>query len=221
MNLDDSPATLPLVLLGGGGHAKVLLDALLLTRRHVLGFTDLETAAASALSVPRLGGDDAVLRFMPSDIRLVNGMGSIGSTASRRDLFERFRTLGYQFDGVVHPSAVIAPGVVLDEGVQVMAGAILQTGVHVGANAIINTAASVDHDCRIGDNVQLAPGAILCGGVRVGVGAHVGAGAVVIQGVTIGDGAIVGAGAVVVRDVPSQSTVVGVPAREIRRLGAD
>jgi sugar O-acyltransferase (sialic acid O-acetyltransferase NeuD family) len=217
MTTDDALEPCPVLVVGGGGHATVLIDALSLTGRRVLGFTELRDGAPAARASDRLGGDEAVLEFEPSAVGLVNGVGSAGSTLARREVFERFSQRGYHFVSVIHPSAVLSPGVRLEEGVQIMAGAVVQTGARIGANVIINTRASVDHDCDIQRHAHVAPGALLCGHVRVGSGAHVGAGAVVIQGVAIGDGAIVGAGAVVVDDVPPQSTVVGIPAREIRR----
>ena len=85
--------------------------------------------------------------------------------------------------------------------------------------AIVNTNASVDHDCRIGEFVHVAPGVAICGGVRVGAGTLVGVGARVLPNVTIGARAVIGAGAVVVHDVPDGAMVTGVPARQAPRSG--
>ena len=206
----------PLLILGSGGHAKVLVDALLLGSRPIAGLVDAacERIGSTLLGLTVLGDDSIVSRYSHSEIQLVNGVGSIRSNLLRRQIFERFTAAGYAFAQVLHPSCLVADSALLGEGVQVMAGAIIQAGSQVGKNTIINTGAIVDHDCHVGAHAHLAPGVTLSGGVRVGDGAHIGTGAIVIQGVRIGEGSLVGAGAVVVRDVPPESTVMGVPARE-------
>jgi sugar O-acyltransferase (sialic acid O-acetyltransferase NeuD family) len=215
---ERSISKLPVIMVGGGGHAKVLISMLLLQHRTVLGFVDLTPDLPSVLGVAQLGDDRAVLMRAPEEIRLVNGVGSIGSTEVRREVYERFRDKHYTFDSVIHPSVIMAPDVELGCGVQVMAGAVIQAGSSVGGNSIINTGACVDHDCSIAAQVHIAPRATLCGNVRVGQGSHVGAGATVIQGIELGKNTIVGAGAVVLRDVADGETVVGVPAAAVRNL---
>jgi UDP-perosamine 4-acetyltransferase len=194
---------LPLIVVGGGGHGRVVLEALRSTASEVRGVVDRDPAVATMLpkGVPWLGDDTALAAFPPTQYSLVNGVGGIGD-GKRRALFERFGTEGYLFAAVHHESAIIAhAGVELAEGCQVMAGAVVQPGVRIGANAIINTRASVDHDCLIGAHCHVAPGAVLCGGVIVGEDTHIGAGAVVIQGIQIGRGVVIGAGAVIRRHV--------------------
>ena len=205
----------PVIVVGGGGHAKVLVSTLLLCRRNILGFVDLNPAAPPLLGISCLGSDAAVLLHAPDDVRLVNGVGSTGSTASRQDVYDRFTREGYCFATVRHPSAVIAPEVQIEDGAQIMAGVILQSGSSVGANAIVNTGAIIDHDCVVGAHAHIAPRAVLSGGVRVGSGAHIGTGACIIQRVSIGAASVVGAGAVVIKDVPPGITTVGVPAKII------
>lgn len=202
----------PVIVAGGSGHAKVLVSTLLLQRRRVLGFVDPNPSLPPLLGVRYLGGDDAVFLLSPDEVRLVNGVGSIGSTELRRTVYEKFLERGYIFDSVIHPSAIIAPEVDMEDGVQVMAGAVVQAGSRLGANAIVNTGARIDHDCWIGAHAHIAPGVTLSGHVHIGRGAHIGTGATIIQGIEVGDGSIVGAGAVVLKDVPSGVTVVGVPA---------
>lgn len=209
----------PVLILGAGGHAKVLVEALLADGALIAGILDADPARLgdTVLGVPVIG-DDRIADDFPCDaVRLVNGIGSIGLPALRRAIFERFLARGFAFATVVHPSAVVASDVELGEGAQVMAGVVLQPGCHIGRNAIINTRASVDHDCTIGDHAHIAPGVTLSGGVTVGSGCHLGTGATVIQGVRIGDGSVVGAGAVVTKDVAAGVTVLGVPARVVVR----
>lgn len=207
----------PIIIVGAGGHARVLIDALRALRRDVVGLVDANPASRGnvVFGIPVLGADDAVLRYATSEIELVNGVGSTGSTLLRRRLFDNFKERGFRFAIVTHPGAHIASQVTLREGAQVLAGAVVQVGSMVGRNAIINTNASVDHDCQVGAHVHVAPGATLCGEVRVGDGAHVGAAVCVLQGVELGAECVVGAGAVVLNDVPPGHRVAGVPAREL------
>jgi UDP-perosamine 4-acetyltransferase len=207
----------PLIVLGAGGHAKVLIDALRLRGCEILGIADADAGRHGTRHAGcRVVGDDAaVLMHDPAEIRLVNGVGSTGRPQARRRIFDEFKQRGYVFQTVTHPSAVIAADAVLEEGAQVMAGAIIQPGVRIGMNAIVNTAACVDHDCAVGAHVHLAPGVILSGGVRIGDGTHIGTGACVIQGVTIGEECVIGAGAVVLADIPAGMRAAGVPARRM------
>lgn len=205
-----------MIILGAGVHAKVLIDALQLLAVEILGLTDANPGKRGQLllGVPVIGGDEEIMKYPGESIYLVNGVGSVCVTPRRGQLFERFKSKGYRFASVVHPTAIIAPDVVLSEGVQIMAGAVVQTGCHIGINALINTGCIVDHDCHIGDHAHISPGATLSGGVLIGENVHVGTGATVIQGIQIGRDSLVAAGAVVIRDVPEGATVAGVPAKE-------
>jgi sugar O-acyltransferase (sialic acid O-acetyltransferase NeuD family) len=203
---------LPVIVVGGGGHAKVLVSTLLLQRRRILGFVELKPLPPPLLGIAHLGDDSAVFLHRPDQVRLVNGVGSIDSTISRREVYEKFRGQQYIFETVIHPSAIIAAEVHIKDGVQVMAGVVVQPGSCLGANVIINTGARVDHDCWIDAHAHIAPGVTLSGDVHIGEGAHIGTGASIIQGVNVGVASIVGAGAVVIGDVPPGITVVGIPA---------
>lgn len=215
MSAPGTKAQLPLIVIGGGGHAKVLISTLLLQQREILGFVDVKVSLDPILGIRQLGDDEAVQGYSPNDVRLVNGVGSVGSTDARRSIYDRFRQAHYMFERVVHPAAIIAPDVELEDGVQVMAGAVVQPGTSVKSNAIINTGARIDHDCVIESHAHVAPGATLSGCVHIGSGSHIGAGACVIQNLAVGDKAIIGAGSVVLHDVPADTTVVGVPAQPI------
>lgn len=207
----------PVILLGCGGHGRVLLDILDKCSISILGYTDHSRTTGLVKDIPYLGKDEEIFtQYKPDEIVLVNGLGSVGSTQKRRQLFERFSKKGYRFANVVDPSTVISGSVQLKEGVQVIAGAIIHTGTVIGENSIVNTKASVDHDCRVGAHVHIAPGATLSGSVIVEDGVHIGAGATVIQGVKIGRESIVAAGAVVIHDVPPGATVAGVPAKVVK-----
>jgi sugar O-acyltransferase (sialic acid O-acetyltransferase NeuD family) len=208
-----------IVVIGSGGHARVLIAALKALGRVAIGLLDSDETriGRSVDGVVIIGNDDKLREYSPDKVEVVNGIGSVASTEKRKGLYERFKREGFTFAEVIHPSATIADGVSLGEGVQVMAGAVIQTGCSIGNNAIINTGAVLDHGCVIGEHVHVAPGAVLSGDVHVGVMAHIGTSATIIQGIKIGRAATIGAGAVVITDMPSGIRAVGVPARIIGR----
>ena len=179
--------SIPAIVVGVGGHARVLIDALRLNKVQILGVTDAapEKIDQAKINLPVLGKDEVISKHSPRDVLLVNGLGQVNVNPRRADLFTSFKEKGYTFATVIHPNVIIASGVRLGEGVQIMAGVIIQTGSVIGANTIINTGASVDHDCIIGPHVHLAPGVILSGSVVVGEGSHLGTGAVVVNNVQI------------------------------------
>ncbi|SBW09706.1 Sugar O-acyltransferase, sialic acid O-acetyltransferase NeuD family [uncultured Alphaproteobacteria bacterium] len=205
----------PLIVIGAGGHGRVVADLARAAGFEVTGFLDPSPALRGAMvdGLPVLGDDAYLASAAPGSVLLANGVGGAGKPEIRRAVFLRFAETGHVFPALVHPRAHVSGNVALAQGCQVMAGATLQTGVQMGANALVNTGAVVDHDCRIGAHAQIAPGAVLCGGVTVDDGAHVGAAACVIQCLRVGAEAMVAAGTVVIRDVPPQARVAGVPAR--------
>ncbi len=208
----------PVIIIGAGGHAKVLIEALRLRSVRILGITDPDpTKTGTEILGVRVMGDDTVIGgYSAGSLHLVNGLGSVDIPKRRKDVFETFKAKGFAFATVVHPSAVVASDVVLGEGAQVMAGAVIQPGSRIGRNSIVNTNASVDHDCVIGDHVHLAPGVTLSGSVRIGDCVHVGTGATIIQEVTIGPDSVIGAGSVVLTDVSEKTQFIGVPARRTK-----
>lgn len=220
---DDATADVPVILIGAGGHAGVLIEVLRQQGRHILFATDDDEGLhGSKVSGVQIEGPDArVLEVPPDSVRLINAVGSVTAPTRRRRVFEQFVERGYRFEQVIHPTAVLASSVELGEGAQVMAGAVIQPSAIIGPNVLVNTRACVDHDCVIEAHVHVAPGVTLSGGVHVHDTVHIGTGATVIQNIDIGREAVVGAGAVVVGDVSAGATVVGVPARRIRNAPED
>ena len=200
---------IPVIMLGTGGHAKVLLEILRRNGTKILGCVDpVRNAGEQVASMPVLGGDEAILDYPPEEVELVNGVGALPGKSNRWAIADRWYSQGYSFASIVDPSAILATNVELAEGVQIMAGAVIQPYVTVGRDTILNTSVSVDHDCTIGNQCHIAPGVTLSGEVSLGNRVHVGPGTVVIQGLTIGEGSVIGAGSVVVRDVGSNMKLI-------------
>lgn len=206
----------PVIIIGAGGHAKVVWDCLRLQGIKVLGMLDkcppLENEAPE---LPIIGDDSAISAYSCDAVELVNGIGSVGDTSLRTAIFYKFKNQGYTFRSIIHPSAVVAQDCELGEGVQILAGTVVGTRAKIAANTIINTGTIVEHECDIDRNVHIAPGCILSGGVHIGKGCHIGTGATIIQGISIGKNSLVGAGAVVVRDIAEGTKVLGVPAKVV------
>jgi sugar O-acyltransferase (sialic acid O-acetyltransferase NeuD family) len=205
----------PVILIGGGGHAKVVASTLMELKIPILGFVDPDTSKSTLLGLPRLGTEDAVLTHPPDSILLAQGLGSTRPTPLRAKVFDHFKSLGYSFITPVHPAATVATDVEIGEGTVIFAGVIIQPGTRIGPNCILNTRCSIDHDCLIGPHNHIAPGATLSGSITTGPNTHIGAGATLIQGLTLGENVLVGAGSVVLRQIPSNTTVFGIPARTL------
>jgi sugar O-acyltransferase (sialic acid O-acetyltransferase NeuD family) len=204
--------TLPLLVVGAGGHAKVVIDAALQSGRHIEGVLDDDTSKHGRpfYSTTVLGPVAGLERWAGGRAECVV---AIGSNARRQHLQGDAAAAGLRAAVIVHPNACMAPTATIGEGTVLFAGAIINADTRIGLGAIVNTGASVDHDCTIGDWVHVAPGVAICGGVRIGEGTLIGVGARVIPGVRIGRGCLVAAGAVVCRDLPDYARVAGVPAR--------
>lgn len=208
----------PVIVLGSGGHARVLIDVLQELGTEIMGITDPDQTlwGQTLMNVDVLGPDEKIFDIHPERILLVNALGSTKTTKARQKLFETWQQRGYTFATVVHPKAVIARSVQLAQGVQVLAGAIINPHTTVGVNSIVNTGAVLEHDCTTKEHVHLAPGVRVAGNVTIGTGTHVGIGSTVIQGLIIGENCLVAAGAVVIHSVPDNAVVMGVPGKIVR-----
>jgi sugar O-acyltransferase (sialic acid O-acetyltransferase NeuD family) len=200
------------VLIGAGGHGRVLMEALLPARFDAI--LDSQPGLGEVFGVPVIGGDDKLADLTRLGFsHFVIGVGSARSCELRARLFHEAIAAGLQPLTVSHPAALLSPSARIAEGCQILPRAVVHTQARLEANALINTAAVVEHDCHIGAHSHIATGALVCGNVRIGESCHIGAGAVIRQGIRIGSGCLVAAGAVVVKDVDNRQTVIGVPAR--------
>ncbi len=200
-----------IILIGGGGHAKVVLDAMRCAGNSAAGYVDdSDSSAIRSMSIcpVYLGTIDAC---RSASRALLIAIGDVGV---RRGLIGSLEANSV-FGSVIHPSVIIAQSAEINDGVFVGPRAIINADARICSHAIINSGAIVEHDCVIGLNTHIAPGAALGGGVRVGDHTLVGIGSTIIPGVRIGSGCTIGAGSVVTRDVEDGATVVGVPAHNL------
>lgn len=207
------------VLIGGGGHARVLVEAIRAEGGHeIAGVVDAALVAGSDFEgIPVLGADDVLPQLFAEGISAaVVAVGSVGDPARRVAIVARAAEIGFAFPAIVHPAAYVAAGAAVGDGAFVAAGAVVAAGASIGRHAIVNTGAVVDHDCDIAEFVHIAPGAAISGGVHVGARSHVGTGASVVHGVSIGEDSIIGAGAVVVEDVAARVVAYGNPCKIVR-----
>lgn len=201
------------IVVGAGGHARVVMDALQSTYPEQCHFAfvddDVALHGQMILGQPVLGAASQFV--LPGTCFHV----AVGSNSRRGLLFQRLIAAGGVPVSVVHPKAAVSSHADLAAASFVAAQAVIAPAAKIGIGSIVNHGAVVDHDCSVGDFCHIAPGASLAGGVTLGRQVFVGAGARVLPGVFIGDEAVIGAGAVVRSDVSPNTTVVGVPARSL------
>lgn len=204
-----------ILIIGAGGHAQVVADALLQAREaghhaEPIGYLDDNPSliGQQRLGLPVIGALYSVATI-PHDALVI----AIGNNWVRKSLYLELQAQGYCFATVCHPRAIIAPDVKLGPGTVAFGGVVVNTGSIIGANVILNTGSTVDHHNHIGDHVHLAPGTHLGGDVQVGEGTLVGIGATIMSQRSVGKWSTVGAGALVNRNLPERVTAIGVPAR--------
>ncbi len=207
------------VIIGAGGHGRVVLDIMQHEGLHeVIGFLDSNPDLHGRLmdGVEVLGPIQRLAGLKEKGVR--GAIVAVGHNGTRRSFGEQVQRLGHELVSAIHPSANIASNVSIGRGVVVAAGALVCAHCQIGDGVILNTGCLVDHETMIGTACHLCPGVKIAGRVTIESGAFVGIGATVIQHVRVGHDSVIGAGAVVLKDVPPMSTVVGLPAREIKSL---
>lgn len=206
-----------IIILGGGGHAKVLIEVIRLEGHfEIAGILDDHFEKGLKISeVPVIGKDDLLPGIFERD-RIINaciGVGSTRDNSLRRALYEKVKQIGFSVPSLVHPKAVVSESSKISEGAQLMANAVVQPCSFIGENTIINTGAIIEHDCNIGRHVHICPASVLSGECQVGEETFIGTGATIVNGIKIGKNVTIGAGSVVINDIADGSVVKGVPAR--------
>ncbi|WP_414838647.1 acetyltransferase [Carnobacterium sp. TMP28] len=209
-----------LLLIGGGGHCKSIIDSLnQSTEYDIIGILDTPNKLGTLISgIKVIGVDSEMQSWFDKGIEFAFiALGSTGDTQLRQKLYEKAYLIGFKFPIINDPTALISANARIGEGTFIGKGTIINTAVQIGKNAIINSGAIVEHDSTIGDYCHLAPGATLSGNVSIGNHTHVGTNATVIQGIEIGEQSIIGAGSVVIRKIRSGSVAYGNPCKEAER----
>jgi acetyltransferase EpsM len=208
-----------LVLVGGGEHARVVIEAALSRPDlwEVRGFVDPELCerTTECLGVRRIGGDDMIGGLLKEDpyLRFVLGVGSVGNSPRRRQIVQRLNGLGVTWASVIHANASISASARIGRGVVMLAGSVVNACADLGDHAVVNTGAIVEHDVSIGEFSQVAPRACVGGGASLGADCYIGLGACIRDHISVGAGAVIAMGAVVVANVEAGSLMLGVPAR--------
>lgn len=196
---------------GAGGHGKVVFHTLISSGQRVTAFID-DNVHGSLYGLPILRPCDVQI-FSPHSLHF-----AIGSNRIRQQLQIKWQQLGIRVETAIHPRAILYPTAKFGDGCLITAGSIIGPDATIGDGCIINHNVVVDHDCVVGEFSHIAPSATLGGGVTLGTACLIGAGAQILSWLTIGNNVTVGAGAVVTRNVHDGATVVGCPAKPIKRV---
>lgn len=200
-----------LIIVGGGGHARVVLDSARSSGHGEVLVCDPRVAGTTLDGAPVARTDELALAAeFGARARFVVAIGDPGI---REALTRKLAAAGVRWATIVHGSAIVSPSAALGAGSVVLPRAVVNAGASIGAAAIVNTGAVIEHDVAVGEGTHIAPGVVITGGVTIGAWSFVGANATVLPGVRIGDRAVVGAGSVVTKPVSNGATVVGAPAR--------
>lgn len=198
-----------LIIIGAGGHGKVVADNALKNGYTDIFFVD-DKSQGECMDLPIVGTTENLACLNDGNTEFII---AVGNNDVRRRISEKYDV---NWGTLIHPSAQIACGVSIGQGSVVMAGAVINTCSTVGRHCIINTGAIVEHDNRIEDYVHLSPRVALAGNVHVGEMTHIGIGSSVLNNVAICDRCTIGAGAVVIESINNVGTYVGVPVRKIK-----
>ena len=202
-----------LAIIGASGHGKVIADIAIACGISDIVFYDdrwQEIGEHYGCSVVGSADDGIAAGATEYDAAVV----AIGNAKTRFKIQSQLQKLA---PALIHPSAVVSPTATIGQGTVVMPNAVVNAQTVIGDGVIINSSAVVEHDCKIGDYSHICPNAALAGGVTVGAQSWIGIGSSVIQLITIGNDVTVGAGSVIIRDIPNGYTVVGNPAKSLKR----
>ncbi|HMK03744.1 MAG TPA: acetyltransferase [Ferruginibacter sp.] len=201
-----------MILIGYSGHAFVVFGILKAAGKNVIGYCDVAEKELNPFGLSYYGtetSENALAAFKKNDFFI-----AIGDNNTRNKIFGKLQQKDLLPANAIHPSLIMDDSVkIAAHGIMIAANVTINPLAEIGRGAICNTGCIIEHECIVGDFAHIGPGAVLCGNVKIGDRTFVGANAVIKQGITIGNNVMIGAGAVVVKDVPDNTTVVGVPAK--------
>lgn len=204
-----------IIVIGAGNHSKVVLDILNINKQNVLALLDdnERLIGSKIFDIPIIGKTSLLNRLLPDKYELII---SVGDPKVRKYLYMKTKTMGFSFANAIHPDAIISPRAEYGEGIIINAGVVIHPDVTLRDNILIGMNATISHDVIINSHVHISPGVHLTGECYIGHTVEIGTGAVVLPGISIGENSIIGAGAVVTKDIRSNVTAVGVPAKIIK-----
>jgi len=200
------------------GHANVVLEILKAGKKYeVVGFVDDNPSKlGSAIKGIKVIGNTDQLATLKEKLGIECGIVAIGDNPLRRKLSNKIVDAGLELINAIHPTVWFDHDVIIGKGCYIGQGVIVVTGSKIGNCVNIHTAATIDHDNIIEDGANLGPGVHTAGRVKIGIDAFLGTGAIVIPDGSVGEGSIIGAGAVVLKNIPANTTAVGIPAKAIK-----
>lgn len=208
-----------LILVGGGGHCKSVLDSVLKTNQYGdIGIVD--TQKKDELMGMKIVGSDADLPelFNKGFTHAFVSLGNVGSPKNRIRLFKTLEEIGFIIPNIIDKTAIVSLYADFGRGIYVGKNAVLNSCCSIKDGAIVNTSAVIEHDCLIESFAHIAPGTVLCGNVSVKENAFIGARSVIKQQITIGKNVVIGMGSVVIKDIPDNVVAYGNPCKEVKKL---
>jgi UDP-perosamine 4-acetyltransferase len=203
----------PVVVVGAGGHSKVIIELIQAQGYRVVGLIDADPTPRTVLGIGVIGADRDLARVHGSGVH--KAFVALGDNRLRLAIGHDLEDIGFEIINAISRAAVISSSAQLGHGVAIMAGAVVNAATTIGDFAIVNTGALIDHDATIGEGAHIGPGCALAGNVRIGRLACLGVGTSATPGTTVGAAALVGAGACIVQDIPAAAVARGVPAKVI------
>ena len=206
-----------ILIVGSGAQAKYALEIFKLLNKPVIGLITLPNEAT-----PEFLSGINVLGCLEDFGKIYQKSGKpslilcCSKSKKKEEVEQNLSQYSPHYVNAIHPAAVIAQTAIVGHGVIMNACAVVQPFAKIGNHVMIHAGVIVEHDCILKDFVNLAPRVTLTGHVKVGKGATVCTGAVVLPNVEVGEFSIVGAGGVVLNKVENNTTVVGIPATEIK-----
>lgn len=205
-----------LILIGGGGHCRSVIDAAVSAGMKIRGVLDMPERIGTLVSgYPVIGTDEDIPSFV-NDCEFVVTLGAIENPVPRQRLHERVKEAGGTLAKVVASTAFVSPHAKIGEGSVVLHQAVVNSSAVVGNSVIINTGAIVEHDSEVGDYTHVSTGAKINGACCVGRRCFIGSGATLVQCTNVGDDVFVGAGSLVAKDALSAGSYIGYPARKVK-----
>lgn len=203
-----------MILVGGGGHCKSVIEAAESVGREIKGILDLPQYFGDDCLGYHVIGTDSDIPLYADECDFIVTLGFITNPEHRIQLHRLIEEAGGSFGTVIASTARVSRHAEIAPGSVVLHNADINAGAYIGRGCIINTGANIEHDAHIGDYCHVSTGAMVNGDCRVGEASFIGSGAVVANGITIVGNAVIGAGAVVCSDITDSGTYVGIPARK-------